>query len=113
MIDSTRRFSDRVALYAEHRPAYPADIFRLHKIECGLEPGAVVADIGSGTAQLAKLFLKAPAGRHPDRRQGGIDHCGGSIDCNYRVLNSSAKQQRIIDGKEKTSYVFEYFTVQI
>ena len=59
MIDPFRRFSNRVAAYAQHRPDYPVKIVDLLKTECGLEPGAVVADIGSGTGRLAKLFLAA------------------------------------------------------
>ncbi len=77
-MDPTRRFSDRVAVYAKHRPTYPKEIIDLLKVQCGLEHGAVVADIGSGTGQLAKLFLAAGymvIGVEPDpkMRQAGAN----------------------------------------
>lgn len=57
-LDSTRRFSSRVEDYIRHRPSYPEDIISLLERECGLEAGARLADIGSGTGLLAALFLR-------------------------------------------------------
>ena len=76
MMDPTGRFSDRVAAYARHRPAYPVDTIDLLKSECGLRQDHRVADIGSGTGQLSKLFLAAGCsvvGVEPDpkMRQAG------------------------------------------
>jgi len=53
----TQRFSNRVADYLAYRPSYPATIITLLKTECYLTPNAVIADIGSGTGLLTKLFL--------------------------------------------------------
>src|SRR3954454_20826224 len=58
MSDSTRRFSSRVDNYVRYRPSYPAEVVTLLATECGLTPGALVADIGAGTGLLAELFLK-------------------------------------------------------
>src|SRR3954452_7041047 len=58
MSDSTRRFSSRVDNYIKYRPSYPAQVVALLAAECGLTPGALVADIGAGTGLLAELFLK-------------------------------------------------------
>ncbi len=54
---STTRFSNTVEHYAKYRPAYPAAVIDLLKKEGQLNPGAVIADIGSGTGIFAKLLL--------------------------------------------------------
>jgi hypothetical protein len=52
-MDSTLRFSDRVAEYVKYRPSYPAGVITVLQTvlqqECGLNHTSVVADIGSGT----------------------------------------------------------------
>jgi SAM-dependent methyltransferase len=55
--DSKKRFSSRVADYVRYRPGYPLAILDPLLDECGLTPESVVADIGSGTGLLARLFL--------------------------------------------------------
>ena len=57
--DPKRRFSDRVQSYARYRPGYPWAVVETLAEECGLSPGSVVADVGSGTGILSKLFLDA------------------------------------------------------
>ncbi len=56
-VDAKQRFSTRVADYARYRPSYPPGVVQLLCDECGLRPEHVVADIGSGTGLLSKLFL--------------------------------------------------------
>ncbi len=53
----TTRFSNTVEHYAKYRPDYPVAVIDLLKKEGQLNPGAVVADIGSGTGIFAKLLL--------------------------------------------------------
>jgi SAM-dependent methyltransferase len=55
--DPTQRFSDRAEDYARYRPGYPREILTLLRSWCSFRSTAVVADIGSGTGLLAKLFL--------------------------------------------------------
>lgn len=57
MTEPTQRFSGRADDYAEHRPSYPPEVVGLLERECGLGPGSVVADVGSGTGILSRLFL--------------------------------------------------------
>src|SRR5882724_2600557 len=57
MNDSTQRFSNRVENYLQYRPRYPAEIIGTLKAECGLQATSLIADVGSGTGFLAKLFL--------------------------------------------------------
>jgi SAM-dependent methyltransferase len=55
---STTRFSNRVADYVQFRPHYPFQIIDLLAAKCDLTPESVIADIGSGTGLVAKLFLE-------------------------------------------------------
>ena len=55
--DAKQRFSNRVTDYACYRPSYPSGVVQLLREECGLRPEHVIADIGSGTGLLSKLFL--------------------------------------------------------
>lgn len=54
----TERFTTRVANYVRYRPEYPSNILTLLASRCGLTPESSIADIGSGTGLLAKLFLR-------------------------------------------------------
>ena len=58
MADPTQRFSNRVENYARFRPSYPRAVLQLLQTECGLTGSSVVADVGSGTGILSKLFLE-------------------------------------------------------
>jgi len=55
MQDPTKRFSDPVENYAKYRPGYPDDM--LAYLGTLLRPGAIVADIGSGTGILTRRLL--------------------------------------------------------
>jgi SAM-dependent methyltransferase len=54
----TNRFSDRVDNYVKYRPHYPDEVIGFLLSEKILFPGAVIADIGSGTGISSELFLK-------------------------------------------------------
>ncbi len=56
--NSTQRFSTRVANYVKYRPGYSSVLIDFLKAECHLAPRCLVADVGSGTGQLAERFLK-------------------------------------------------------
>lgn len=56
--NSTTRFSSRVDDYIRYRPHYPVGIIDLLADRCGLTPESVIADIGSGTGMLSRLFLE-------------------------------------------------------
>lgn len=58
MVDPTERFSGRVESYVRYRPGYPPEILDLLRDECGLSGASVVADVGSGTGLLSRLFLE-------------------------------------------------------
>src|SRR5436853_7841332 len=54
---STTRFSDRVEDYIRYRPGYPPEVINLLRVECGLQPQNIVADIASGTGAFTRLLL--------------------------------------------------------
>ncbi|MEP7157723.1 MAG: class I SAM-dependent methyltransferase, partial [Betaproteobacteria bacterium] len=56
--NSTTRFSSRVHDYIKYRPHYPVEIIDLLADKCGLTPESVIADIGSGTGILTRIFLE-------------------------------------------------------
>jgi SAM-dependent methyltransferase len=55
--DPRRVFSSRVDNYIKCRPGYPREVIDILARECGLAPNWRVADIGSGTGLLTRLFL--------------------------------------------------------
>lgn len=56
--DSKERFSDRVVNYIKYRPGYPAKIITYLQKEFNLQQNWQIADVGSGTGILTKLFLE-------------------------------------------------------
>ncbi|MDX1665527.1 MAG: class I SAM-dependent methyltransferase [Candidatus Promineifilaceae bacterium] len=52
-----RRFSDRVDYYSRFRPHYPPEILPLLESAVGLSSETSIADVGSGTGILSRLFL--------------------------------------------------------
>ena len=61
MTRPTERFSARAENYRRHRPDYPVAAIDLLAAQCGLRPGAVVADVGSGTGILTHRLLERGA----------------------------------------------------
>src|SRR5258708_18011812 len=94
-----RRLSNRVADCARYRPGYPPAVLDLLRAECGLRPGHVIADIGSGTGLLSELFLKngnRVFGVEPNEvmRQAGEEHLasyGG-----FTSINGSAEATTLL-----------------
>jgi SAM-dependent methyltransferase len=56
--DAKQRFSNRVEDYARYRPSYPPGVLDFLKENCNLHREHIIADIGSGTGLLSKLFLE-------------------------------------------------------
>jgi ubiquinone/menaquinone biosynthesis C-methylase UbiE len=57
-LNPTKRFTDRVQDYLRFRPSYPENVIEILQTGGMLSPGAIVADIGSGTGILSELFLR-------------------------------------------------------
>jgi len=57
MEDNTNRFSDKSENYAKYRPGYPVRILQFLK-DYNFCDKSIIADIGSGTGILTKIFLE-------------------------------------------------------
>jgi ubiquinone/menaquinone biosynthesis C-methylase UbiE len=86
--DAKQRFSNKVADYVRYRPSYPAAVVETLSAECGLRPGHVVADVGSGTGILSKLFLEN--GNHVIgvEPNGGMRQAGEELLSAFRSFSS-------------------------
>ncbi|MEW6305590.1 MAG: class I SAM-dependent methyltransferase [Verrucomicrobiota bacterium] len=98
--NSTTRFSNRVENYVRYRPGYPDAVVRILQTEAGLTPGAVIADIGSGTGISSALFLKhgfAVIGVEPNRemREAAESLLAGQPD--FRSVNGTAEATTLAD----------------
>lgn len=90
MHDSTRRFSDRVESYARYRPSYPEGLLRLLREECGLAPGVVAADVGSGTGILSRLLLEHGARVYGVEPNAEMREAGEKMLAGYEGFTSVA-----------------------
>lgn len=57
-MDTISRFSGKVELFAKSRPGYPNAIINILEKKIGFDEFKDVADVGSGTGILSKLFLR-------------------------------------------------------
>ncbi|MBN1565757.1 MAG: class I SAM-dependent methyltransferase [Anaerolineae bacterium] len=57
-IDPLDRFSKRADYYAKYRPKYASETLATLQTACGLTPDMVIADVGSGTGNLAEILLR-------------------------------------------------------
>src|ERR1700740_2148244 len=56
--NAENRFSDRVQNYIKYRPTYPQAVIDCLLNEKYIQPGATIADVGSGTGISAQFFLQ-------------------------------------------------------
>jgi SAM-dependent methyltransferase len=101
LADAKQRFSNRVADYARYRPAYPGGVYDLLAKQCGLRAGHVLADIGSGTGLLSRLFLERGNrvyGIEPntEMRRGGEEFLSGYP--NFTSIDGSAEATTLADA---------------
>lgn len=94
MSAQAERFTDRAAAYAQARPTYPPQIATdlMHALR--LTPGAVVADLGSGTGLSSEIFLRAGCtviGVEPNAAMRAAAQAHLSCYPNYRSVAASAE----------------------
>jgi SAM-dependent methyltransferase len=98
--DPTQRFSDRVANYVKYRPGYPAEIIPFLAEAIGLTPAYVVADVGSGTGLLTRLFLEngnVVFGVEPNDKMRAAAENGLSRYHNFRSVAATAEATTLPD----------------
>lgn len=57
-MDNTKKFDGVSDTYSRYRPGYPGELVKLLEQKAGLNRDSVIADIGSGTGKLARIFLE-------------------------------------------------------
>ena len=88
MTRSTERFGQRVESYVRSRPSYPQEVVDLLRAECGLTAGWTVADLGSGTGILSRLFLDNGCRVHGVEPNIEMRRAGEALLATYRQFNS-------------------------
>jgi SAM-dependent methyltransferase len=58
MVDSGSLFNGKASIYSKYRPGYPMELLKILAEETGFNSQWTVADIGSGTGILSRLFLE-------------------------------------------------------
>ena len=99
--DSKQRFSSRVADYVRYRPGYPHAVIDTLHDDCGLRPESAVADVGSGTGLLSRLFLEngnSVYGVEPnaEMRAAGKEFLRSYP--NFRSIDGSAEETTLPDS---------------
>ena len=97
MKDPTQRFSSRVENYVRYRPGYPPAVIDLLRADCGLSEASVIADIGSGTGILSKLFLEN------GNRVLGIEPNREMREAGERLLRDYARFTSVAASAEDTT----------
>jgi SAM-dependent methyltransferase len=99
--DSTRRFSDRVRDYVRHRPDYPEAMAEALRTATGLEQGALVADVGSGTGISAQLLLRhgfRVVGVEPNEAMRGAAEAALGRNPRFRSVDGTAEHTTLPPG---------------
>lgn len=99
--DPTQRFSDRAENYARYRPGYPPEVLDCLRMECGLTPSAVIADIGSGTGILTEMFLRngnIVYGVEPNEAMRAAAEAALASYSGFRSIHGRAEATTLPDG---------------
>jgi SAM-dependent methyltransferase len=99
--DAKQRFSNRVADYVRYRPSYPSALIDLLREESGLRPDHVVADVGSGTGILSRMFLEngnRVFGVEPNDEMRGAGEEYLSAFRNFSSIAASAEATTLADA---------------
>ena len=100
IVDSKRRFSNRVDTYVKYRPSYPRELIDYLYGEVGFHADSEIADIGAGTGIFTKLLLERGA------RVNAVEPNSGMRDAllrelvghsNLRVMTGSAEATELPD----------------
>jgi SAM-dependent methyltransferase len=101
VIDPKERFSDRVHDYVLYRPGYPRQLLDLIAGTCGLGPGRLAADVGSGTGILTRLLLDSGArviGVEPNLAMRSAAEDGLRESTNFESVDGSAEATGLPDA---------------
>jgi SAM-dependent methyltransferase len=115
--DPTGRFTDRVGDYVRTRPGYPPGVLEALREEIGLHPGHVVADVGSGTGLLTRLFIahgNVVYGVEPNRAMAAAAEEELGPSGRFRSVDGRAESTGLPDGSVDlvaAGQAFHWFSV--
>jgi SAM-dependent methyltransferase len=95
--DSKSRFSNRVDNYSRYRPGYPHGVIGLLRKACELTAESVVADVGSGTGILSRLFLEN------GNKVYGIEPNASMREAGERLLTAYSRFRSVSASAEATT----------
>ena len=102
MSDPTARFGDRVEAYLRHRPGYPASLVPELLRLTGLGPGALVAEIGSGTGLFTERLLEqglAVYAVEPNQPMRAAAEASLGDHPQFNSIDGRAEQTGLADGR--------------
>lgn len=94
-MDSKKRFSSRVENYTKYRPGYPVGMVDTLRNDCALTAESLIADVGSGTGLLSRIFLDYGCHVYGIEPNPEMRMAGEHLLANYRhftSLNGSAER---------------------
>jgi SAM-dependent methyltransferase len=98
--DSTSRFTDRVEDYVRWRPGYPPAVLDALRSDLGLVPEHVIADVGSGTGLLSRMFVEngnVVYGVEPNRAMAAVAEAELSASGRFRSAPGRAEATGLAD----------------
>jgi SAM-dependent methyltransferase len=100
-LEPTKRFSNRVGYYVRARPGYPPGIVDLLARGVGLRAGDRLADIGSGTGLLSRVFLDRDnvvlgVEPNPEMRLAGEEQL--AVYENFQSIDGTAEATTLAGG---------------
>lgn len=99
-MDPTERFSTRAEEYERARPTYPREVITLMRDALGLAPHHAIADIGSGTGILSRLFLEngnSVFGVEPNPAMRAVAEEALSQCRRFRSVDGRAEESHLTD----------------
>jgi SAM-dependent methyltransferase len=96
--DPTERFGPRAEHYRRWRPGYPPELVPWLKAHCGLMPGAIVADIGSGTGLFTRELLATGLIVHavePNAGMRAVAEAALASERNFRSYDGTAEHSNL------------------
>ena len=116
--DSKERFSNRVENYIKYRPGYPMEIITFLSKEISFNSSWIVADVGSGTGILSRLFLdngNYVFGIEPNNEMRKAGEQQLSNYTNFKSINGSSENTGLknnIVNLISAGQAFHWFDVQ-
>jgi SAM-dependent methyltransferase len=116
-LDSTSRFTDRVEDYARWRPGYPPQVLDALRADFGLVPEHVIADVGSGTGLLSRMFVQngnLVYGVEPNRAMAAVAEEELAASGRFRSVDGRAEATGLPDSSVDlvtAGQAFHWFSV--